>query len=259
MTTPPVDISAIIVTYRHDPEEVRAAVESFLNTSLTVSLTVVDNDSGDGYAEQLQSVLPEGVMLIPSGRNGGFGYGNNVGLKHAPPARYMLFLNPDVVVHEGTLEALVDYMESHAEVGAVSPKVLNTDGSLQPLNKREPTVLDLFLRRVAPGLCSERMARYTMMDAGYDAPCEVEFMTGCFMLIRADVLQEVGGFDERFFMYLEDADLTRRIRGVAKTMYWPGATITHRWHRGSHRSLKLMGVMVHSIWIYFNKWGWKWW
>lgn len=261
----PIDITAIIVTYRSDLRDVLAAAQSFLATPLNVSLLVVDNDSGTGYLEALTQALLGKARVIPSGHNGGFGFGNNVGIRHAAPSRYILFLNPDVVVHTGTLEILVAYMDAHPDVGMVSPKVLFPDGSLQPLNKRTPTVLDLFLRRFAPGFVKriprvqQRLDYYAMMDVGYDAPCEVAFMTGCFMLVRREVLEQVGVFDERFFMYLEDADLTRRVDVVAKAMYLPQATITHRWQRGSHRSLKLLLVMLHSIWVYFSKWGWKWW
>jgi len=258
------DITGIIVTYRSDVSDVEAAAKSFLNTPLGVCLLVVDNDSGAAYLERLTELVGDKARVIPSGKNGGFGFGNNVGIKYAPPSRYLLFLNPDVVVHEGTLHRLVSYMDAHPDVGMVSPKVLSSDGSLQPLNKRNPTVLDLFLRRFAPGCIrrlprvQQRLDRYAMMDVGYDAPCEVEFITGCFMLVRREVLEKVGGFDEDFFMYLEDADLTRRIHREARTMYLPDATITHRWQRGSHRSFRLMLVMFHSIWVYFNKWGWVW-
>ena len=258
------DITGIIVTYRSDLSDVAAAAESFLDTPLNVSLLVVDNDSGSTYLEALTQQLADKARVIPSGRNGGFGFGNNIGLKHTPPSRYVLFLNPDVVVHQGTLETLVRYLDEHQDVGAVSPKVLFPDGSLQPLNKRNPTVLDLFLRRFAPGfvknfsMVKARLDYYAMMDVGYDAPCEVEFMTGCFMLLRRELLEKIGGFDERFFMYLEDADLTRRAHAHARTLYIPEATITHRWQRGSHRSFKLMLVMFHSIWTYFCKWGWTW-
>jgi GT2 family glycosyltransferase len=253
------DVVGLIVTYRSRLEDVREAAESFLNTPLSVHLTVVDNDSGQEYFSALHQALPNEVHIISSGRNGGFGFGNNIGLRHIPPSRYVLFLNPDVVVHEGTLASLAAYMDSHPDVGVVSPKVLYPDGALQPLNKRDPAVFDLFLRRFAPGLAPRRMARYTMQDAGYDRPCDVEFMTGCFMLVRREALEKVGGFDERFFLYLEDADLTRRIRAFARAMYVPDVSITHRWQRGSHRSWRLMLVMLHSIWVYFSKWGWRWW
>ena len=259
------DVTAIIVTYRSDLKDVAAAAQSFFDTALNVSLTIVDNDSGASYQEALVRTLGSKVRVIPAQKNGGFGYGNNIGIRHAPSSRYVLFLNPDVVVHKGTLETLVRYMDAQADVGMVSPKVVFQDGTLQPLNKRNPAVLDLFLRRFAPKCVQnipyvqERLERYAMLDVGYDNPCEVEFMTGCFMLIRTEILAKIGGFDERFFLYLEDADLTRRVHAEARTMYVPDAAITHRWQRGSHRSLKLMLVMFHSIWVYFSKWGWKWW
>lgn len=259
------DVAAIIVTYRSDLRDVAAAADSFLNARLEGTLLVVDNDSGASYLEALTQALAGKARVIPAGRNGGFGYGNNIGVKHAAPSRYVLFLNPDVVIHPGALETLVRYMDAQEDVGAVSPKVLFPDGSLQPLNKRHPTVLDLFLRRFAPAFLrrmprvQRRLDYYAMLDVGYDAPCEVEFMTGCFMLVRRAVLEQTGGFDERYFMYLEDADLTRRIDAHARTMYVPDAVITHRWQRGSHHRFRLMLVMLHSMWVYFRTWGWKWW
>ncbi len=259
------DVAACIVTHKSPVEDVARAAESFLSSSLNTALLVVDNNSGDIYLQQLKQALPEGVKLVASKRNDGFGAGNNIGIAALPPSRYVLLLNPDIVIHDGTLEILVTYLDDHLDVGVVSPKILYEDGSLQPLNKREPTLLDLFLRRFMPGIFAQlppvkkRLEYYAMLDVGYDAPCPVEFMTGCFMLFRKDVLDRVGGFDERFFMYLEDADLTKRVNAISQAIYVPSATVTHGWRRGSHHSFKLFLVMLHSIWVYFNKWGWRWW
>lgn len=258
-------VAAAIVTYKSPIEGVRKAVESYLDTTLKVHLTIVDNASGEEYFRELKQLEREHVTVLTAPRNGGFGYGNNYAMLRAPACDYFLFMNPDVIVHENALETLVDYLEKHPGTGVVSPKVLYEDGTLQPLNKRAPTVTDLFLRRFAPHfiqqvpLVRKRMEYYMMLDVGYDKPCEVEFMTGCFMLFKKKVLDRVGGFDERFFMYLEDADITLRTREHYRAMYVPDAVITHSWRRGSHKSLRLMLVMLHSMLVYFCKWGVKWW
>ena len=141
------DITACIVTYHCPVEEVAAAVASFYDTSLNVHLIIVDNASGAEYVAQLKATVDSRAEIIDAGRNGGFGFGNNIGMMRAPATQYFLMLNPDVVIHKGTLETLKTYMDTHADVGACTPKVLYEDGTLQPLNKRRPTVFDLFARR----------------------------------------------------------------------------------------------------------------
>ncbi len=260
------DVAACIVTYRSPLPELETAISSFFSqTGLRLFLTIVDNASGAAYVNSLKPLIGEHMQLIEAPKNGGFGYGNNLGIARSPASHYLLLLNPDVAIHEGTLATLMAYMDANPQVGVVTPKALHPDGTLQPLNKRSPTVLDLFLRRCCPPALQKmprierRMRYYSMLDVGYDNPCELEFMTGCFMFFRRSVLERTGGFDETFFMYLEDADLTRRTNAISKAMYFPDATITHHWRRGSHHNYKLTLVMLHSIRVYFRKWGWRWW
>lgn len=255
------DVSATIVTYRSNPDDVAAAVESFRQTSLNAYIQIVDNASPGDYADSLAKTVD--IPVLNSGANLGFGFGHNFGFRHAPPSRYYLVLNPDVVIHRGTLESLVEFLDGHREVGLVSPRVLGPDGTQQWLNKRDPTVFDLAVRRFLPGVfrhigwVRHRMNHYVMRDRGYHDVVAVPYVTGCFMLFRTEMLRQAGPFDERFFLYLEDADITRRLRAFARAVYYPHATITHKWSRGSHRSLKLTWVTVQSAVRYFNKWGWK--
>ncbi|MFO1241665.1 MAG: glycosyltransferase family 2 protein [Rickettsiales bacterium] len=258
-------IAATIVTYHSPIEDVVRAVDSFFATSLDVALSIVDNASGSDYLEKLKAVVDARATIIEAPRNGGFGYGHNIGMLKAPECEFYLILNPDVRIHPGCLEALIAYLQANPDVAVVGPKVLYEDGVLQPLNKRAPTVYDLLIRRFLPSFLAEkpffkrRMEHYMMLDTGYEAPCEVEFLSGCFLLFRKSVLDRIGGFDERFFMYLEDADITKRARELGRTMYCPDGVITHRWARGSHKKLSLMWVMLHSMVTYFSKWGVKWW
>ena len=255
-------LAACIVTYRSDIVKLREAVASVQRCGLNLHLMVVDNDSGADYVAQLNQI--EGVQVIASGANKGFGFGHNVGMRAAPPCDYYFIINPDVVVHEGCVEAMVAYMQAHPDVVLLAPRVHFPDGTLQPLNKRLPSVFDLFARRFLPKAiqampwCKRQMDRYTMMDVGYDAVCEVPFISGCFMMFRKHVLDAIGGFDEGYFMYLEDCDITRRAGTHGRCVYYPHAIITHHWARGSHQSLRLMWVMVRSMIHYFNRWGWKW-
>lgn len=255
------DVAATIVTYASDLDDVANAVASYRRTSLNAFIQVVDNCSPGSYVEDLRRTVD--VPVIRSDANRGFGCGHNIGFRQAPPSRYYLVLNPDVEIHRGALESMVDYLDGHSDVGLLSPRVLNPDGTQQYLNKRNPSVFDMLARRFLPGFVQRlgwvrrRMDHYVMRDRGYDTVTPVRYMTGCFMLFRRDLLRQTSLFDERFFMYLEDADVTRRIRETAQALYYPHASITHRWSRGSHRSWKLTWVTIQSAVRYFNKWGWK--
>lgn len=255
-------VSATIVTYNSDFEDLLKAIESFNKASLKKSLLLIDNNSGLEYFNALKAGVDEQIIRLDNNR--GYGSGHNVGVVNSVDSEYHLVLNPDVVIHEGTLEALVDFMDSNSSVGLVSPKVLNTDSSLQCLNKRQPTVLDLFLRRFVPSslhtisIVKKRLDYYEMKDKGYDVELDIPYMTGCFMLFRRSVFEKILGFDENIFLHFEDADITRRVNEVSRAVYYPNATITHGWVRGSHTSFAIAWITIKSAFYYFNKWGWKW-
>lgn len=259
------DVSACIVTYNNDSDMVIAAVESFLQTRLKVNMTIADNNSSSDTFGLLENEFrkKKNIQVIATGRNGGYGFGHNFGLKNSLPARYHLVMNPDVVIHKGSLEKMVHYMDTHPDVAMVAPRVLNPDGTMQYLNKRNPAVMDLFIRRFLPASLQEifavknRLKHYMMLDTGYDSITEVPFLSGSFMLIRKDLLRTEPLFDDRFFMYFEDADLTRRIGKYGKVIYFPEAVITHHWARFAHTKIKFMLIFMQSAIRYFNKWGWK--
>lgn len=256
------DIAASIVTYRCDLDKLDGAIESFLAQNINASLTIVDNDSGEDYRARLREIC--GVQLLLAPRNGGYGYGHNLGIHAAAKHRYYLVMNPDVIVHDGALKIMIDYMDARPDVALLVPRVMHPNGQLQPLNKRLPNVFDFFARRFLPRRLrslrwvAKRQRIYEMRDVGYSSQTEVPFPSGCFMLFRAEALAKIGGFDERFFMYLEDCDIGRRIAQHGKIMYLPDAAITHYWTRGAHHSKKLTWQFIRSMVLYFNKWGWKW-
>jgi GT2 family glycosyltransferase len=254
-------VSACIVTYNSPIQDVTAAAESFNKAALNTQLIIIDNASKPKYREALQQALRQEV--INTNHNGGFGYGHNQGFQHSDNAEYHLVLNPDVVIHEGALETMVEYMDAHPEIGMMGPKVLYPDGEIQHLNKRYPTFFTLFARRFLPEFAikmpwvKRKLAEYVMLDTDYDAIQYPEYMSGCFMLFRADLFRRLGGFDERFFMYFEDTDITIRVNEVSKAMYYPGAVITHKWARGSYNSWYLMQETIKSALQFFQKWGWR--
>lgn len=256
-------LTAAIVTYNSSPEDVIRAANSFAAAELDSHLVIFDNASPNQTLEKLRGQCK--AEYIQHDLNLGFGAGHNRALQHCPESDYHLILNPDVEIHPGTLEALIAYMGKHSEVGVVSPSILNENGTTQYLNKLPPTVFDLFARRFLPGflqktdIIAKRMYYFTMRDKGYDHPIQVPYMTGCFMLFRRSVFEQIGGFDERYFMYMEDADISMKVNQCSRAMYVPAGTITHRWARGSHKSWRLTWENIRAAWKYFNKWGWRWW
>jgi GT2 family glycosyltransferase len=144
------------------------------------------------------------------------------------------------------------------------PKILNEDGSIQYLNKRLPTVFDLFARRFLPiwmqdiPAIKRRMEYFIMKDCGYESIQNVPFVSGCFMLFRKKVLDQIGFFDENYFLYLEDTDISVRANEITKAVYYPDAVITHTWSRESHRSMRFTFITIKSAIYFFKKWGWRW-
>ncbi len=138
------------------------------------------------------------------------------------------------------------------------PKVISSIGEEQGLAKLLPTPFDLLLRRFVPINALKRWRNKTYELNSYMDNCTINApsLSGCFMFLRTSALRKVGLFDEKFFMYLEDVDLNRRIHRLYKTHYYPKVSISHRHDKGSYKKWKLMFYHVKSAITYFNKWGW---
>jgi GT2 family glycosyltransferase len=252
------DIIGSVVVYRNSPEQIRRVITSFLNTRLNIKLYVIDNSPEDEVRDLCKD---KRVTYIFNGRNLGFGAGHNVAMKTSlTEAKYHVVLNPDVYFGSGVIEKLLEFASSRPEIGLVMPKVLNPDGTIQYLCKRLPTPSDLILRRFLPAafkpLVEDRLARYEFRDHDYDSVLSVPVLSGCFMMINCTALSEAGVFDERYFMYMEDVDLCRRIHEKFQTIYFPDVAIYHGYEKGSYRSFRLMLHHVVSALQYFQKWGW---
>jgi GT2 family glycosyltransferase len=252
------DIIGSIVTYRNPVEQILEATKSFLKTQLGVRLHVIDNSPDDRMRKLWND---ERVRYTFNGRNLGFGAAHNIAMRMSvEEAKYHLALNPDIYFDPGVLEKLFSFAQSRPDIGLIMPKVLNPDGSIQHLCKHLPAPSDLFIRRFLPKafrpLTEQRLARYEFRDADYNSILSVPALSGCFMLMKCAALAEVGFFDERFFLYLEDVDLCRRIRQRFETIYFPEVAIIHQYQKGSYRSARLLMHHVVSAVRYFQKWGW---
>jgi GT2 family glycosyltransferase len=209
------------------------------STRCTLAVWVVDNGSSDGSVERVREQFPQ-THLIVSPHNGGFAYGNNLALRRLifpdpgapPPPDYIMLLNNDTIVPAGAFDGLVDYLETHLDVGVVGPKLLLPDGSLDLACRRSfPTPTIAFYRltglsRLFPH--SQRFGRYNMTYLDPDVETEVDSVVGACMLLRSSVIQEVGLLDEQFFMYGEDLDWAYRIKQYGwRIVYYPRVQVWH--------------------------------
>ena len=250
-------VTATIVTYKNDPEEIRAAAESFLNCSLKVHLYLVDNSPEPILGKFFDSDSRIDYYYLNANR--GFGAGHNVIMRQPKKmGKYHLVLNPDITFSKGTIEGLYDYMENNPDVGNVMPKVIFPDGSFQYLCKLLPSPVDWFARMFIPikAVKDKINYRFEMRFADFSKPMNVPYLSGCFMFFRTDVINEIGVFDEHIFMYGEDADINRRIHKKYRTMYYPEVTVTHAYEGGTHKNLRLFWVTVKALSYYLTKWGW---
>lgn len=148
------------------------------------------------------------------------------------------------------------YMESHKDVVVMTPKIFNTDGTEQFVPKKRPKFKYIFAGRFENKFkrCYKLRSEYTLRDVSVTEPTEIDCCSGCFMFCRTSALLRVGGFDERYFLYFEDADLTRELQKYGKAMYVPDCSVTHAWHRDVTRSNKARKIALRSMFSYFGKW-----
>jgi len=193
----------------------------------------------------------------------GYGKAHNIAIRKSisDGVPYHLVINPDVSFKKGTLEAIYGFMEGNPDIGLLMPKILYPDGSLQYVCKMIPTPLDLFERRFLNfghlrKIIEARNNRFELRFADYNDLMNVPFLSGCFMFLRTSALKEIGLFDERFFMYADDTDLSRRIHEKYKTIYYPKVSIIHDHARESYRNRKMLIIHIINVIRYFDKWGW---
>ena len=263
-------ITASIVTYNNNLLDLEGILRSLLISPVQTVWIIDHSDEYMGLEGELDEYKrKDDIFLKHQGRgfqleyikqnNKGYGSGHNVALRKAIEmgSQYHLVVNPDVWFGAEVIPALWRLMEEDETIAQVMPKVLFLNGSVQRLAKLLPTPFDLFSRFFLPAmLISRRNDRFELKHSGYDKIMNVPFLSGCFMFLRVSALQSEGLFDERFFMYMEDVDITRRLHTKYKTLFYPAVSIYHRFSRLSYHKWRLSLIHMISVMKYFNKWGW---
>lgn len=252
-------INISIVIYKTPKEDLFSAIRSvLLCKEYDWHLYLVDNSPTDILRNFVKD-FPH-VSYIHHPENPGYGKAHNIAIRRSIQERvaYHFIMNPDIQFNKDVLSEMVTYMKHHPSVGMMMPKVLNRDGSMQYLPKLLPKPTGMFLRKMkgSQTLCKSFLERYELRKAGEEQVYETPVLSGCFTLMRVSALKEVGLYDERYFLYMEDWDLSRRVHRRYKTLYYPLVHVFHGYEGGSRKSTKLFCVHLMSMVSYFNKWGW---
>ena len=249
-------ISASIVLYNNPVDEVIDCIESLMLTPVEV-VYIIDNSPVDSLRDVVSNFGLVEYIHNPS--NPGYGAAHNIGLRKSIAAEFEfhLIINADVCFDSDVLSVMLQEFVANNRLGAAMPRVVYPSGAPQELCKFIPTPYDLIARRFLPSSLREKNeSRFKMMDLNRDKILFVPYLSGCFMLLKTEVLRRVGLFDERFFMYPEDIDLSRRVYQHYDTCYIPHAVVVHRHEQASRKSFRMLWVHFINMVLYFNKWGW---
>ena len=236
---------------------------------LNCCLDLVNNNPKEKNLKLLEDLVRShasdqiSMRLLRSNKNGGYGAGNNLSIARNANSDFHLVLNPDVILEEGAIVRAINFLEVSPDVGLVVPKVMGEDGKLHRLCKRNPTLLDMFLRAVRSNfldsIFSKQKYFYEMADQDYEKLIKpVPYPTGCFMFFRGSTLRSIDGFDEGFFLHYEDADIGRRISRISQVAYVPQVVVVHVWARETHKNWKMRWITIMSGLRYWYKWGGIW-
>ncbi len=250
-------INASIVLFKNKKSDIEQIIDAFFKFEKSNFFYLIDNSP----KQELQSLskLHKNIKYIFNGKNVGYGSGHNIALNESKKNNipFHLIINPDIEMKNNTIEKLYNYMLNNKDVGIVMPKILNANGSIQYLCKKLPNPLDLFLRFFTkPNFMLNYKNKFILKNTEYNKIMNVPYLSGCFMFLNMQSINSVGMFDERFFMYAEDIDISRRIHKKYKTIFFPFVSVVHHHEKASYKNIKMALIHIYSVIKYFNKWGW---
>jgi N-acetylglucosaminyl-diphospho-decaprenol L-rhamnosyltransferase len=252
------ELSIVVLNY-NTREHLRVCLRSLADEGSAIEreVIVVDNASSDGSADMVAAEFPW-VRLIRAPRNGGFAYGNNLALRDFR-GRAVMLLNPDAAMTPGGLGALLDKLYARSRIGIVGPKLLRPDGTMHLASRRSfPTPPVAFYRFSGLGKLfprSRRFGRYNMTFVDPDVPLEVDAVCGACILLRREVVEQIGLLDERFFMYAEDLDWCLRAKEAGWSVrYEPSIVVEHQHGAASRkRPLRTTFYFFRAMDLFYQK------
>ena len=264
MSAPPQrELLLLLVAFHPCTSEIQSLQDCLRILPSTIGYCLVINDYQSG--EPVENLFAGADCVVCNLDNPGYGRAVNQLVQSLPSLpKYLGVLNTDLVWESGTFETLLAWLTDHHDVVLGVPQILDPAGQPQQLCKRHPTLLALCSRRFVPERFKPSWLRrydqwFVMADNSLDQVFDVPYLSGCCMVMRAEAFLNVGGFDQRFFLYLEDADLTRSLSSIGRCVHLPVSSVVHGWGRGNYSSVRLMLVNIFSAWLYFRKWGLRLW
>lgn len=258
MTLYGMDLSFVIVNYK-SARLTRNCIKSIIasdTAGLSYEIIVVDNASGDGVAGVLKDNFSD-ITLIESKTNRGYGGAANLGIARAA-GDIIVVMNADIRLLDASIKTLYDFMTRQPRAGMVGPQLVNPDGSLQYTRCRFPPFLMPLYRRTPlqhlPAV-ARKIDRFLTKDLPYDRSMPAEWLFGAVLAVRREVVEQIGGFDERFFLAFEDTDWCRRVHLAGwEVWYCAQSTIVHYPHRFSGSGNWLSGLFKRNSWIHIASW-----
>lgn len=255
MKTKP-EITVSIVLFNERVSELHYTIESFLKIPLSKKLYLIDNTETN-FFEYL--FVHEDIVYLPVHENIGFGSGHNKIINEIKNvSNYHLILNPDVIFHPDVIKDLIKELEKDTSIAMIAPKVLFPDKSHQFSCRRYPSIRELFIRRflVLKPVFNSIIYKGEYRERDLNTPFFAEYLTGCFHLYNTSDFVQLQGFDEQYFLYMEDVDICKKIDAInKKKLYYPHKEITHVLKQGSAKKIKLLFYHISSATKYFRKWG----
>lgn len=251
------DISASIVLYKEDISTLTETVNCFLKIPESKTLFLIDNSPNNLFKDQFNN---PNIKYISTVKNIGFGAGHNLIIEYLKNTLgYHLVLNPDVSFSSNVLTSLIIELEKNKNVAMIAPKVLFPSGEYQNSCRRYPSLTELLVRRFyLKNIFKKTIQKGIYTDRNLNQSFNPDYLTGCFHLYKTEDFIKLEGFDERYFLYMEDVDICKKIDKLGKKkLYYPKVEITHVLKQGSAKSTKLFFVHTLSAIKYFLKWGFK--
>ena len=249
-------ISASIVVYNSDWDEVSRLLDCLV-ISKTVKIFIIDNS----LTSVLQDLcLNRKIEYIHNPTNPGFGTAHNIAITKALEMGYSyhFVINPDIYFEGDIITPMIEYMDKDSSIGMLMPKILNLDGTVQNLPKLLPSPLSIILRKIKkPYTIHQKFIdKYELRKVPNELIYNTPILSGCFTLLNLNAIKEIGQYDDKYFMYFEDWDLSRRMHKSYKTIYYPNVSVYHGYESGANKNKKLLKIFISSAITYFNKWGW---
>ncbi len=250
-------VTSSVVLYKNDLSLLKKTIDCLLQSSDLTKIFLIDNSPSDEFKNL---AIDSRIEYIHNPSNLGFGVGHNIAIKLAIKigAKYHFIVNPDVFFSNDVLQIMIDKITNDSTIGMMMPQILNLDGSIQYLPKLLPSPLSILFRKLSgsENQFSKFIQKYELRFAPkgllYDAPV----LSGCFTLLNLKAIQEIGLYDDQYFLYFEDWDLSRRMHQKYKTIYFPNVSVYHSYQSGANNDFRLFMIFVKSAMKYFNKWGW---